>query len=255
MSTLSYILLFTFLGSVGALVGGALLLAKAEFSRKLSHYLTAFAAGILLASAFGDLLPEALAEETWSQETVLLWALAGLLIFFLTEQTIHWFHRHEESYHETDKGTATVPLIIVGDTIHNFIDGVVIAATFLVSAPLGIITTFAVAAHEIPQEIADFSILLHKGLSAKRVLVVNLVSSLAAFAGALGTYALGSSLERYVPVFLALTAGFFIYIATSDIIPEIHYEKRGKAAALKSSLLVLGVIVLSLLLLTIEGLE
>lgn len=244
MPVLAYILLFTFLGSLGALIGGLLLLSRGQFASKASHFLAAFAAGVLLASAFFDLLPEAFHKGEETGINVFFWTLGGILLFFAIERFIHWFHHHEE-YHEHEKeAQSTIPLIIIGDTTHNFVDGIVIAATFLVDIQLGIITTLAVAAHEIPQEIADFGLMLHKGLSRMKIILVNVLSASFAFLGALITYFIGSLLEMYLPVALALTAGFFIYIAASDLIPEIHYEKRRGVALAKTALLFLGVIVI-----------
>lgn len=242
MSTLEYILLFTFLGSIGSLIGGFILISREKFALKMSHFLASFAAGTFLGAAFLDLLPEALHEGEELNINVSLWMLVGIVLFFLLERTIHWFHHHEE-YHEHEKETKpTVPLIIIGDTIHNLVDGVVIAATFLVNIPLGIVTTLAVAAHEIPQEIGDFGLLLHKGLSRKKVVLINVFSACAAFAGAIITYLAGNVLEDYLPIFLAITAGFFIYIAASDLIPEIHHEKRKGFALIESALLILGIV-------------
>lgn len=244
MPTLAYILLFTFLGSIGALIGGLILLSREKFALKVSHYLASFAAGVLLASAFFDLLPEAAHEGEKAGINVFFWALAGMLLFFALERSIHWFHHHEEYHEHEQEGQSTIPLIIIGDTTHNFVDGIVIAATFLVDIQLGIITTLAVAAHEIPQEIADFGLMLHKGLSRMKIILVNILSASAAFFGALITYFLGNFLETYLPIALALTAGFFIYIAASDLIPEIHYEKKRGVALLKTALLFLGVTVI-----------
>ena len=244
MTVLTYILFFTLLGSIGALIGGFILLSREKFALKISHYLASFAAGVLLASAFFDLLPEALHEGEEKGINVFFWALMGILLFFAIERFIHWFHHHEK-YHEHEKESqSTLPLIIIGDTTHNFVDGIVIAATFLVDIQLGIVTTLAVAAHEIPQEIADFGLMLHKGLSRMRIILVNVLSSSAAFLGALITFFLGNFLSAYLPVALAATAGFFIYIAASDLIPEIHYEKKRGAALAKTALLFLGVIVI-----------
>jgi len=244
MSTLAYILLFTFIGSVGALVGGIILLSKEKFAKKISHFLASFAAGVLLGAAFLDLLPEASHEAESGDVNIFLWTLIGIVTFFLVERFIHWFHHHEE-YHEHEKETKSIlPLIIFGDTMHNFIDGVVIAATFMVNIQLGILTAIAVFAHEIPQEIGDFGLMLHKGLSKKRIIIVNVISAAAAFAGAILTYLLGSILEGYLPILLSLTAGFFIYIAASDLIPEIHHEKRRGFAVIESLLLILGIIVI-----------
>lgn len=244
MSTLGYILLFTFLGSLGALIGGFILLSKVKLALKISHFLASFAAGVLLGTAFFDLLPEALHEGEKTGVNVFFWALFGIVLFFLMERLIHWFHHHED-YHEHQKESkSTLPLIIIGDTMHNFIDGIVIAATFMVSIPLGIVTSAAVFAHEVPQEIGDFGLMLHKGLSRKKVILVNIASAAVAFLGAIITFLLGDMLEAYVPALLALTAGFFIYIAASDLIPEIHYEKRKGFALIESILLIVGIIVI-----------
>lgn len=245
------ILFFTFLGSVVSLAGGIVLLFKRELTLRISHLLISFAAGTLLGTAFFDLLPEA--AESAGETNIFLWTLIGLLTFFVLERFIHWFHYHsEEEGVEHGKVEPAVPLIIFGDTLHNFIDGVVIAATFLVSFPIGIITTLAIAAHEIPQEIGDFAILMHKGMERKRVLIVNILSSVSALIGASLMYVLRDSLEGILPIVLALTAGFFIYISSSDLIPEIHHEKRKGFAFYEVSLLFLGVITVWILVTLLE---
>lgn len=250
MSTLEYIIIFSLLGSVGSLIGGLFLLSRGKFALKISHFLASFAAGVLLGTAFLDLLPEAVHEAEETGIDVFIWALAGIVIFFFIERFIHWFHHHDETLDHpahaskhAQESKSTIPLIIIGDTLHNFLDGVVIAATFMVSIPLGITTTLAVMAHEIPQEIGDFGLMLHKGLAKRKILYVNALSATAAVVGAVLTYNLGDIMEQYISIFLALTAGFFIYIASSDLIPEIHYEKRKKHAIFESLLLVLGIIV------------
>ena len=165
------------------------------------------------------LLPEAIEEaEHVSSElgytiNIFFWTLLGFLSFFLLERFIHWFHHHQHEYTE-EAIKPTVPLIIASDTVHNFIDGVVIASTFLVSIPLGIVTTLAVAVHEIPQEIGDFGILLHKGMRRKKIIIVNLLSALTALLGALIAYWLGERIEASLPILLSITAGFFIYICS-----------------------------------------
>ncbi|MDO8583329.1 MAG: ZIP family metal transporter [bacterium] len=244
MSTLGYILLFTFIGSISALIGGVVLLSRQKFVLKISHFLASFAAGILLGTAFFDLLPEAVHEGEKTGIDVFPWVLVGILLFFLIERFIHWFHHHEEFHEDEKELKATLPLIIVGDTMHNFIDGVVIAATFMVSVPLGIATSLSVFAHELPQEIGDFGLMLHKGLKPKRIILVNILSAAVSFLGAIITYSLGNILEGYIPMLLAVTAGFFIYIAASDLIPEIHHEKRKGFAFIESVLLILGVIIM-----------
>ena len=248
MDTLTYIIVFTLAGSVGALVGGVILLSREQFAIKISHFLASFAAGVLLGAAFVDLLPEALehAEELGGEINIFGWTLAGILAFFLAERFIHWFHHHtshtEKAHLEEKK--SVVPLIIFGDTFHNFIDGVAIAATFMIDIQLGIVTTLAVAAHEIPQEIGDFGLLLHRGLSKAKVLSINLFSALSALLGAFLTYFLGESVEGLLPALLSLAAGFFIYIALSDLIPEIHGEDRKDVAFWETVLLVFGVVVI-----------
>ena len=243
MNELGYILLFTFLSGIVSLAGGAILLLKEKFALRVSHYLASFAAGTLLGAAFFDLLPEAaheLEESGGSHSELFLWTLVGLLSFFLLERFIRWFHHHHD--HDHAKNQSTVSLVVLGGSIHNFIDGVVIASTFMVSIPLGIVTSLAVAAHEIPQEIGDFGILLHRGLRKKKILFLNFLSACIALVGALLAYGAADSLESFLPLILAISAGHFIYIAASDLIPEIHNEDNKKTAMIETFLLLVGVI-------------
>lgn len=254
---LAYIIFFTLVGSVFSLIGGIFLLMNEKKTLKYSHFLAAFAAGTLLGTVFFDLLPEAVhegegLEKSGTEMNIFIWTLLGILGFFLLERFIHWFHHHQHEY-EDEPVKPTVPLIIIGDSVHNLIDGVVIAATFLVSIPLGIVTTLAVAAHEIPQEIGDFGILLHKGLKRKKVLLVNILSALTAVIGALITFWIGEKIETSIPILLAITAGFFIYIAASDLIPEIHHENRKGFATIETSLMFLGVATIYIFITLLEG--
>lgn len=253
MGILAYIIIFTLIGSVVSLIGGILLLVKEKFALQISHYLSSFAAGALLSAAFFDLLPEATEhmEELGVDMNLPLWVLIGILIFFLLERFIH--HHHDHSSMHQDEKKSIIPLIVIGDTLHNFTDGMAIAATFLISIPLGIVTSLAVAAHEIPQEMGDFGLMLNKGLKRQRVLLINLFSSLAAIAGAILIYLYQESLERFLPVILALTAGFFIYIALANLIPEIHHQDDQKVAFWETVMLILGVIVVYLAISTLEG--
>jgi zinc and cadmium transporter len=258
VSTLSYIIVFTLIGSVFSLIGGILLLFKEKTTLKYSHFLAAFAAGTLLGTVFFDLLPEAIEEAEHVSTNlgltinIFFWTLFGFLSFFLIERFIHWFHHHQHEYTE-ETVKPTVPLIITSDTVHNFIDGVVIASTFLVSIPLGIVTTLAVAIHEIPQEIGDFGILLHKGMKRKKIILVNLLSALTALVGALIAYWLGERMEAPLPILLSITAGFFIYIAASDLIPEIHHENRKGFALTETLLIFLGVGTIWIFISLLEG--
>lgn len=250
MSTLEYILLYTSIGSIGGLAGGLILLAKEKIALKVSHFLAAFAAGTLLGTAFFDLLPEA--SEHSDTVDIFFWTLMGILLFFFIERFIHWFHHHDHEHEGDTISKSTTSLIIIGDTVHNFLDGIVIGATFLAGVPLGVITTLAIFAHEIPQEIGDFGVLLHKGMSRKRIIIINVVSALASFVGAILAFYLGESIEGSLPIFLSVTAGFFIYIATSDLIPEIHFERRRGIALIESGLLILGVAMIYLVVTLLE---
>lgn len=230
-------------GGLASLSLGAVLLGKKGMAEKLAHYATPFAAGALLAAVFLDLLKEGI--EVSSTDTVLLAALIGMLLFFMGERFLRWFHHHHG--HQDEKHQAEKSLIIVGDTVHNALDGVAIAAAFLVSPATGVVTTIAVAAHEIPQEIGDFGLLLSRGMSRGKVLLVNILSSLSTVVAALIVYALGNSETLPIGVLLGLSAGFLLYIAASDVIPEIHEHKPKKRwLDLQAFLLVAGVLIVGL---------
>lgn len=238
MANYWHIIFFSLVGGVFSLLAGALMLSRQRFADKLAKYATPFAAGALLAAVFMDLLKDGL--EGSSADTVLLSALIGIILFFLAERFLHWFHHH----HQHEGHDPTTSLVIAGDTVHNALDGVAIAAAFLVSVPTGIVTTIAVAAHEIPQEIGDFGLLLSKGVSRLRVLLVNVFSALATLAAALLTFALGSEEHLPIGVLIGLSAGFLLYIAASDIIPEIHERSRNdRLFDWQPLLLILGAVV------------
>lgn len=241
MSTLVYIVVFSILGGVVSLLGAIILLSKKSIANKLAYYATPFAAGALLSAVFMDLLKEGLEQS--AAETVLYAALAGILLFFFAERFLRWFHHH----HQHEEADPAVPLIIAGDTIHNALDGVAIAAAFMVSIPTGIVTAIAVGAHEIPQEIGDFGLLLKKGLSRKKVLLVNVLSASATVVAAVLTYAVGSSEQLPLGSLLGLSAGFLLYIALSDIVPLIHeHTDHRRLFDIQSLLLLIGVVVVSL---------
>lgn len=231
---------FSLVGGIFSLIGGALLLKKRSSAEAIAKYGAPFAAGTLLAAAFLDLLKEA--GESGHYEQGLTFALAGTLTFFLLERFLNWFHHHHEHtehLHHDSKDPKT-SMIIVGDTLHNFIDGLAIGAAFLVGPEAGIITSIAVAAHEIPQEVGDFGLLLSKGMSKRRVLLVNLFSASSAVVGALLIFSLGQGQELNTAPLLGLIAGMFVYIAVSDIIPDIHKKSSKKVANVSAMLLILG---------------
>lgn len=241
MATYTHVIIFSLLGGLFSLIGALVFLRSKRSADTLAKYATPFAAGALLAAVFLDLLREGALES--SIDTVMMAALSGILIFFLAERLLHWFHHH----HQHENSDPSKSLIIIGDTLHNALDGVAIAAAFLVSVPTGIVTTIAVAAHEIPQEIGDFGLLLKKGMPRKKVLWVNIMSALATTTAAVITFALGSADRLPIGLLLGLSAGFLLYIALSDIIPEIH-ESASKKHILdwQPILLIFGVVVVGL---------
>lgn len=243
---MTLVIIFSLIGGLFSLIGGALLLRKKDSAVALAEYATPFAAGALLAAVFLDLLPEGIAES--SANTVLDAALIGLLLFFFLERFLRWFHHHHEHEGASAANETSKSLIILGDTLHNALDGIVIASAFLVSVPAGIITTIAVAAHEIPQEIGDFGLLLARGMSRKKVLLANAVSALATTVFAIITYALGSSDALPVGALLGLSAGFLLYIAASDIIPSIHDSvENDKIFDVRPILVLVGVVSVAVL--------
>ncbi len=222
VNLLTYIIVFSLLGGLASLSLAAALLINKKVAKKFASLGMPFAAGALLAAVFLDLLPEG--AELGDPETLFVSALAGILLFFFAERFIRWFHHH----HQHESKDPAVPLLIIGDTIHNTLDGIAIAAAFLISIPTGIVTTLAVAAHEIPQEVGEFGALLGKGMSRRKVLLANILSSLAATAAAIATYFLGQNTELPLGVIFGLSAGFLLYVALSDIIPTLHENHNKK---------------------------
>lgn len=246
MATYWHILVFSLLGGIVSLLGGIALLSRDNLAKRFAVHATPFAAGSLLAAVFLDLLPEGI--EVTKVSTVMLATLAGIVIFFFLQRFLHSFH-----HHGAPRGSLTNPkvgLIVLGDTLHNALDGVAIAASFLISIPTGIVTTIAVATHEIPQEIGDMGLLLARGVSRRRVIIINIVSALMTTVFALITFTLGSENALPVGVLLGLSAGFLLYIATSDIIPALHEEqstlRKRKLIDVPALLLLAGIAVVAL---------
>lgn len=237
MANYYHIIFFSLIGGVVSLIGGALLLSKKSTAKMLAKYATPFAAGALLGAAFFDLLPESIEKITGSYAS--RWVLAGILVFFLLEHFLRWFHHHHD--HGKDD-TTNAPLIVIGDSIHNLLDGIAIGAAFLINVPTGIVAAIAVAAHEIPQEIGDFGLLLKYGYSRKKVIIINVISALMSTVGALVTFWLGTESGLPIGEVLAITAGMFIYIAASDLIPTIHESTKGKVNYVAAMLLLVGVL-------------
>ncbi|MBI4037997.1 ZIP family metal transporter [Candidatus Curtissbacteria bacterium] len=232
---LAYILLFTFLGGIGSLAGSFFLLAKKQLTEVFADRLVSFAAGVLIATAFLDLLPEA--QELDGESNIFLFALIGFVMFFLAERFLRLFH-----FHHGHGEKPTNLLILVGDGVHNFVDGVTIAVAFLTNMSLGITTSFAVAAHEIPQEIADMGVLLANGLTKTKALIYNFLSALTAISGALSAYFFADFIEKNIAIFLALAAGHFIYISASDLIPDLHEKIIEGKKVTQAAIFLLGII-------------
>lgn len=233
-----YTLLSVIIVSLISLIGVFTLSVKKETLEKLLIYLVSFSAGTLLGDAFIHLIPEAFREN---EGNILfsVYILAGILVFFIIEKFLHWRHCHKVACDDHPHPFSYV--LLVGDTIHNLIDGMVIAASYLVSIPVGIATTAAVVFHEIPQEIGDFSSLVYGGFSRFKALMANFLISIAGIIGAVIVLLLNindGSMSRFLVPF---AAGGFIYIASSDLIPELHKDTDPKKSFWQLVSLVLGI--------------
>jgi zinc and cadmium transporter len=231
---LEFVVGFSLLGSVGAVAFAGLFLLFPERTRRiLVPSLISYATGTLFGAAFLGLIPHAV--EGSSVSAALAAVLAGMIMFFVLEKLVIWRHCHDEKCEV--HGTAGV-LILIGDAFHNFVDGVIISATFITSLFLGIATSLAVLAHEIPQEVGDFAILLESGYSKGRALTYNTLSSLSTLIGALLAYIFLTEVRAFTPYVMALSAASFIYIATADLVPVLH-RHIGFATSLVQVILVL----------------
>lgn len=240
--TLAAVFAVSALSLVGALT---LVLNPRTLQRGLLVFIS-FAAGALLGDAFLHLIPEVAAGEAGFDLTASFALLGGVLAFFVLEKVLHWHHAHvpsEEVLHPVAVAN------LVGDTLHNFVDGAIVAGGFLVSTKLGLATAIAVALHEIPQELGDFGILVHAGLRPRRALALNLLTALAAVAGAVATLLAASAVGGIERVLIPVTAGGFVYIASTDLIPELHREPEAGKSAVQLAGLLAGVAVMAALLL------
>lgn len=247
MTLLIWIILFSLLGGILSVLAASvyLLLPDAPRQRLLPH-LVSFAIGALLGAAFLALLPHAM---TLGQDLhgLGLTILLGILAFFSLEKMVLWRHCHAhdcEAHGSSESSTTNAApgvLILVGDGLHNLVDGVLIASAFLTDFHLGVVTSLAVAAHEIPQEVGDFAVLLHSGFSRSRALVFNVISSLATIVGAVVAYYSFENAQQLLPYVLAIAASSFIYVAVADLIPGLHKRTHFSATVQQLSLILLGV--------------
>ncbi len=223
--------------SLISLVGVLALSFSTDRLKKISLLLVSLAAGTLIGDVFLHLLPEAL-EESAEPTRIWLGVIAGVLLFFILEKIIHWRHCHIPT--GSDHPHPLGKMNLIGDGLHNFFDGMLIAGAFTVDTTLGIATTIAVIVHEIPQEIGDFGVLIHAGYSRARALLMNFLSALCAFAGALAVVIWSGMSEQVGTILVPLTAGGFLYIAISDLIPELKKENRLSASAVQLLMIVVG---------------
>ncbi len=259
MSLLAYIVLFCLLGGVLSVVAAAtfLLLPERWRVRSMPH-MVSFAIGALLGAAFLALLPHALEPELGiDPHEVTGTVLYGLLAFFLLERMVIWRHCHhsdcdvhgveEEEKHDHHHGKpSSGMMVLLGDGIHNFVDGVLIAAAFLTDTHLGVVTALAVAAHEIPQEVGDFAVLLHSGFSRARAFAYNVIASLATVVGGLLAYYSLSEAQAVLPYVLAIAASSFIYVAVADLIPGLHTRSKLLETLQQALLIGAGIVVITL---------
>jgi zinc and cadmium transporter len=225
-------------GSVGGLLTASLLLLfHAPARARVVPWLVSYAVGTLLGAAVLTLLPEALERVTPTPALAVM--LGGIFTFFILEKLVLWRHCHDDDDCHVHRSTAT--LVIIGDAVHTFVDGAVIAASALVSLPLALTTTIAAAAHEIPQEAGDFAILLAAGYSRRRALILNLASAAGGVLGAAAMLTFGAQVPEAIPYVLAFAAGNFLYVAMADLIPHLHHGATDRNPVRQVALLALGV--------------
>jgi zinc and cadmium transporter len=261
LDLLFYIIIFTAVGGVLSVLAAGifLLLPEAQRNRVLPHGIS-FAIGALLTVSFWGLIPHAFEEARPEQiQSLSGTILIGILLFFILEKLLIWRHCHSHSCEaHSDEGHdhahghhhehhSAGMLIILGDSIHNFVDGVLIAAAFLTDVHLGIVTSLAVAAHEIPQEVGDFAILLQSGYSKGKALLYNVLASLGTVIGGVLAYFSLEDLHDVLPYFLTLAASSFIYIAVADLIPSLHKKTDIKTSLQQIALILAGVLLIYML--------
>lgn len=245
MESLLFSLLSVLIISLLSISSIFLFFLNKKISQKINLLLVSFAIGALLGDTFIHLLPKSF--QYLNSLTVSFLTIGGLLLFFILEKILRWHHCHEIGEHDHN-AKHLVALNTFGDTIHNLIDGMLISASFMVDFKLGIFTSIAVLLHEIPQEIGDFAILIHGGLSLKKAFFYNLFSASSAFLGVLLVFILGSKISFLSIYLLPITAGAFIYLSSSDLIPELHRHDQPLSNSLFQLLfIILGVLLMSLL--------
>lgn len=238
--TLLLIIVSTLIISSISVISSLFLACKPKLLSKLVYYLVGLSTGTLLGGAFFHLIPESL--ETQSFENVSIFLLLSFAGFYLIERILHWHHCHDDKCSERDLGYMN----LIGDGIHNFIDGLIIAAAFLVDIKLGIVSSFALIFHEIPQELSDFGVLIYSGFTRKKAIIYNLLAAMTSVLGGIIGYIFFDKLPSVISVLLPLAAGSFIYISTSDLIPELKRENNKARSLLSFILFLLGILMMYL---------
>ena len=245
MTTLTWIVVATTLGGLLSVVAATIFAWKATASQV--PILISYAVGALLGAVFLEVLPHAfsLASSTQAMAATIL---AGILIFFVLEKLVLWRHCHVEECEAHDPHPVVTHdhgrsglMILIGDTFHNFVDGILVAAAFLASTELGIVTALAIVAHEIPQEVGDFLILLHSGYSKRYAIVLNMLSSAAMVIGGVLAYFALQTMQQWIPSLLGLAAASMLYVSVADLIPGLHRRPELKATAQQVALIGLGI--------------
>ena len=247
MSLLFWIILFSLLGGVLSVIAAStFLLFKDSVRDRLIPHFVSFAIGALLGAAFLALLPHAV-DGVKDFHELGMTVLLGILIFFLLEKMVIWRHCHAhdcEAHGEHDVIQTSGMLVLIGDGLHNFVDGILIASAFLTDFHLGVVTSLAVAAHEIPQEVGDFAVLLHSGFSRIKAFIFNIIASLTTIVGAVIAYYSLEDATHIQPFVLAVAASSFIYIAVADLIPGLHQRAKFTETLQQMIMILAGVIVI-----------
>ncbi len=242
---LLYIILATLVISIISLVG---ILVSYKKIKSLLHLFISFAAATLVGVAFFDLIPHAIEEleGTMHVHESIVFVVIGIVLFFLIEKLIHWHHCDKGNCKEGHCGAKPAGvLILTGDFVHNFLDGVLIAGAFMLDFTTGIITAFTVAIHEIPQEFGDFAVLIHSGFSKKKAILLNFFSAFTAVLGGVLGYFMFGMIEKLIPFAVLITAGGFLYVALSDIVPAMHKHcKKHSIMFLETTIFVVTIVVL-----------
>jgi zinc and cadmium transporter len=241
------IILATIIVSLVSLIG-ILVIFKKENKQSFLKAIISLAAGALLSVALLDLLPEAIHANIHDPHTITATVLISIIVFFLLERIFHWHHCRCDDHGKpcADDKKSLVAINLTGDAIHNFVDGALIASAFLVDFNVGVLVTIAVILHEIPQEISDFGVLLYAGLNRTKAILYNLLTALISVIGAVVFYFYGSKFENAIPLIIAFAAGNFIYLATADLIPELHHENQPKKIFYHTVWLLIGVLLVYL---------